>query len=101
MVTNEAFSSVSPLTKQVMVRLLSEGPGYCSFSLHTPSTGLFCYPSGIGEHTLKVTGLAKLSCSTGEETKFQRLRGGSGVAEALQQYLKPSLATLLCSIHVT
>lgn len=34
---NETFSFISPLTKQVTTRLLSEGPGPCSCSLHLPS----------------------------------------------------------------
>lgn len=79
-----------------MMRLLCQrvpGPVFSVFI--SPPEGLRLFAALFAEHTLKATSLAKLSHFIGEETKFQRLRGGSGVVEAPQQYLKLSLATLL------
>lgn len=47
----------------------------------------FCRTVHIAEHTLKTTGLARLSHFTGEETKFQRLGGqwfGQGTTVLLE-----------------
>lgn len=90
-VTNEDFSFVRYINDEAAVSetLFAQSSSSLQKTLET-----LCSSLGIAEHALKATSLAKLSHFIGEETKFQRLRGGSGVAEAPQQYLKLPLASL-------